>query len=68
MTQLKNTISMVEKAFWNTDIKEVEKIQEKMDEVAKSLNPEQLKLLNEVMDWVAEERVYDEHYNNEQFN
>jgi hypothetical protein len=64
----KNTISMYEKAFWNTKKDEIDKMQEKMDKVSESLNPEQLKLLNEVMDWVAEERVCDEHYNNEQFN
>lgn len=63
-----NTISMVEKAFWNTDVKEISKMQSKMDKVAESLNEEQLKLLNEVMDWVSNEKVCEHSYDQSQFD
>ncbi len=64
----KKTISMVEKAFWNTDIKEVNDMQSKMDKITQSLTSEQIKLLEDVMKWTEQEKVFDEGYNNEQFN
>ena len=35
--------------------------------IAKSLNPEQLKMLDEVITWVANEQSCDDSYNNEMF-
>ncbi len=64
----KKTISMTEKAFWNTDIKEVNEMQSKMDKVTQSLTLEQIKLLEEVMNWTEQEKICDESYNNEQFH
>jgi len=63
----KSTLSMIEKAFWNTPVSEVNEMQEKMDKIAKSLNPEQLKMLDEVITWVANEQSCDDSYNNEMF-
>ena len=63
-----NNISMAERAFWNTDINEVNKMQEKMDKISKSLTSEDSKLLEEIMDWVSQEKVCEESYNNEEFN
>lgn len=63
-----SSISMAEKAFWNTDTKEVNEMQSKMDKVTKSLTPEQIKLLKEVIDWTGSEAVSDELYNMEQFD
>ncbi len=59
---------MAERAFWNTRIPEINEMQKKMDKISKSLTPEQSKLLEEVMDWVSQEKICEESYNNEIFN
>ena len=61
-------ISMAEKAFGSTRIPEINKMQEKMDKISKSLTPEQSKLLEEVMDWVSEEKACEQLYYNEVFD
>jgi len=58
------TISMAEKAFFNTDVKEINENQEKMNRIASSLSPEQLKELNEVIEWCSSEKVSDDIYSN----
>lgn len=50
------TISLIEKAFFNTPLDEVEKMQEKMDFVAQSLSSDQILALEEVMNWHAHEK------------
>lgn len=64
----KKTISIVEKAFWNTDIKDVHDMQSKMDKVTQSLTSEQIKLLEEVMNWTENEKICDHDYSESQFN
>ena len=59
---------MAERAFWNTRIPEINEMQKKMDKISKSLTPELSKLLEEVMDWVSQEKICEESYNNEIFN
>lgn len=56
------TISMAEKAFFNTDIKEVNEMQEKMNKISSSLSPDQLKYLNEIIEWCSYEKICDNNY------
>lgn len=64
MSKIKTTISMVEKSFWNSDIKEISSMQMSMDKIAKYLNEEQLNELEKIMDWVAEEKICEHDYDN----
>ncbi|MFS1428362.1 hypothetical protein LMH73_014720 [Vibrio splendidus] len=62
----KDKMNIVSRAFWNTDIKEVNKIQAKLDMVLASLTKDQASLLDEVMSWVVDEakceKDYDDNY------
>lgn len=58
------TLSMAEKAFWNTDSKEVSEMQSLMDSIAPSLSDEQLQNLNKVIEWCSQEAVCDNDYDN----
>jgi hypothetical protein len=61
--QDKKNISMKDEAYWGTSENEVESMQIKSDMVTKSLNSDQIKLMREIIDWVANERISDHCYN-----
>ena len=56
------TISIKDNSFFETKEKEIKRIQDKMDSIARVLTSEQLKDLEEVINWIAEERVLDDNY------
>jgi len=57
-----STISMIEKAFWNTEVKEADIMQSKMDSITSSLTSEQVQSLKEVIDWVAYQKSCEDSY------
>jgi len=59
----KKTISMADKAYWGTEQKEIKLMQDKMDDISKDLNSEQLKKLDEIISWCSDEKMLDENYN-----
>jgi S-adenosylmethionine decarboxylase len=52
-----STISIIKKAFSQTPNKEINAIQEKMDKITLSLSSEQIKLLEEVIEWCEQEKL-----------
>ncbi|HDY7668844.1 TPA: hypothetical protein RQK01_001649 [Vibrio vulnificus] len=52
-------------AFWDTPEKDVEEAQAKMDSITKSLSSEQVKTLEELIEWIKTEAEYTTVYDRE---
>ncbi|OXX45437.1 hypothetical protein B9J93_11155 [Vibrio sp. V17_P4S1T151] len=63
MPECNQQISMKSLAFWDTPKKDVDEAQKKMDSITKSLSSEQVKTLEELIEWITTEvehtTVYD---------
>nr|WP_196819228.1 hypothetical protein [Vibrio cholerae] len=56
---------MAELAFWDTPKKDVDEAQKKMDSITKSLSSEQVKTLEELIEWITTEKEYTTVYDRE---
>ncbi|HDV5593558.1 TPA: hypothetical protein RI785_002276 [Vibrio cholerae] len=56
---------MAELAFWDTPKKDVDEAQKKMDSITKSLSSEQVKALEELIEWITTEKEYTTVYDRE---
>ncbi|WP_229623915.1 hypothetical protein [Vibrio parahaemolyticus] len=65
MPECNQQISMKSLAFWDTSEKDVEKAQAKMDSITKSLSSEQVKTLEELIEWITTEAEYTTVYDRE---
>ncbi|ENH7110278.1 hypothetical protein ABWJ26_000681 [Vibrio fluvialis] len=52
-------------AFWDTPKKDVDEAQKKMDSITKSLSSEQVKTLEELIEWITTEAEYTAVYDRE---
>lgn len=65
MPECNRKISMAELAFWDTPKKDVDEAQKKMDSITKSLSSEQVKALEELIEWITTEKEYTTVYDRE---
>ncbi len=65
MPECNRKISMAELAFWDTPKKDVDEAQKKMDSITKSLSSEQVKTLEELIEWITTEKEYTTVYDRE---
>ncbi|EGR2987982.1 hypothetical protein RGL65_001291 [Vibrio parahaemolyticus] len=65
MPECNQQISMKSLAFWDTSEKDVEEAQAKMDSITKSLSSEQVKTLEELIEWITTEAEYTTVYDRE---